>query len=110
MAYDPSKYEERQAANDRSRRFAHRDGQPWSIEDDAVLLQEWVYRGPEHRDEAQVAKDLARTIEACRNRAHYLRGVHTGVRYNKQKAERPAVVCTGCWLELPATGGCPNCE
>lgn len=109
MTYDPSKYEERQAANDRSRQFAHRDGQPWTEADDAVLLQEWIFKGPEHRHESQVAKDLARTIEACRNRAHFLRGIHTGIRYNKSE-ERPPVVCTGCWLELPATGTCPNCE
>jgi len=107
--YDPSRYEERQAANDKSRAWATRDRLPWLPEDDAVLLQAWIYAGPEKRDEVQVSKDLRRTIEACRNRAHYLRGVHTGVRYNKRE-ERPSVICSGCWLELPASGHCPNCE
>lgn len=110
--YDPKRYEERQAANDRSRQYAHRDGQSWTDTDDAVILQQWVYPGPEKRDEAQVAKDLGRTIEACRIRAHILRGIHTGARYNKQPEDgvRPAVICTGCWLEMPASGVCPNCE
>ncbi len=109
MAYDPSGYEERQAANDRSRTWATRDGMTWTATDDAVILQDWVYRGASHRDETQVSRDLQRTIEACRNRAHYLRGVHTGVRYNKQP-ERSAAICTGCWIELPASGVCTHCR
>lgn len=48
--YDPSKYEERQARNELSRQYATHDGQPWTDEDDNILLLEWVKPGPQKRD------------------------------------------------------------
>lgn len=89
-SYDPEMYAERQAANDRSRAWAARHGEPWTTTDDAVILERWVRIRPADRDERQVSRDLQRTIESCRNRAHFLAGVHTGIRYSKQEPEPPA--------------------
>lgn len=86
--YRPEEYEARQAANDKSREFATRSGQPWTTQDDAVLLENWIGVAPAERDEARVARDVGRTIEAVRNRVHFLVGVHTGVRYEKAKPQR----------------------
>lgn len=103
MTYDPRNYEARQAANDKSRRLAFRDGQPWTVTDDALILEFWVQTPAAERDEAEVARMLERTIEACRNRAHYLAGVHTGVRYNKQHRGEPRRSWMDEWEE--ETGG-----
>lgn len=62
----------RHEANERSREFAHRDRQPWTDEDDEFIDAFWIQVGPQHREEAEVAKALGRTIEACRMRAHHL--------------------------------------
>lgn len=106
--YDPSRYEERQAANDRSRRWALRDGLPWSAEDDEFLWTFWM--DPLTRDERAVSVHLQRTIEACRNRAHFLRGVKTGARYNKDgRPEEQPALCPGCWVVLPLSGRCDTC-
>ena len=88
MAYDSDRYEERQAANDRSRAFARRDGETWTDQEDMILMTDWVGLAGK-RDEAQIAKDLGRTIEACRNRAHFLAGVSAGIRYNKTNRSTP---------------------
>lgn len=83
MTYDPSKYEERQARNEMSRQYATRDGQPWTTEDDEMLLEFWVKPGPQKRDELEVARSIGRTIEACRNRVHHLVGESWGRKYTK---------------------------
>lgn len=59
--------EVRRVANERSKAYAHKDGQRWTDEDTAFLLEFWVNPGPRGRDEADVARALQRTIEACRN-------------------------------------------
>lgn len=84
MSYDPAVYEERQAANDKSRRYALRDRDPWTEEDDEFILEFWVRPGPQARDESEIARALERTIEACRNRAHKLAGDNLGRRYMKE--------------------------
>lgn len=90
MTYDPAQYEKRREANERSRLKAHRSEQPWSPAEDAFIMQEWVQAGPKQRDEELVAGIVERTIEACRNRAHLLAGIHLGLHYNKGN-ERPSI-------------------
>jgi hypothetical protein len=98
MAYDPKGYEERQARNEKSRRFATRDRQPWTAEDDDVLLEFWVKPGSKGRDEPEVARALGRTIESCRNRVHYLVGEDLGRTYVKVE-ETTTVTRTVTWVD-----------
>lgn len=81
--YDPERYELRRRANERSRAYAHRDNQPWTTEDDEILLEFWVKPGSRERDEAEVARAVQRTIESCRNRVHKLVGQNLGGHYVK---------------------------
>lgn len=68
-----SDYSDRWKRNEDSRRFATKDGQSWSDDDDMDILENWILCGPAARDEPSVARRLGRTIEACRNRAHMIR-------------------------------------
>lgn len=74
--YSPGQYRnERQVPNEMSKRSATHNREPWSQDDDEMLLEFWLLVTPCTRDEADIAAALGRTIEACRNRAHHLRVV-----------------------------------
>lgn len=90
-SYDPRNYEERQAANDRSRKTAFRSGNPWLAFEDVIILEEWVKVPAADRDESGIADRLSRTIEACRNRAHLLAGIRMGMQYATKTEDRSPV-------------------
>jgi hypothetical protein len=75
-------YEERQSRNDQSRRFATRDGLPWTEAEHDYLREHWIDEGSKYRDERQVASDLNRTIESCRQQVNLINGTSSGIRYN----------------------------
>lgn len=74
--YSPGHYrQERGIANEQSKVHAVNDGKPWTDDDDMVLVDRWLLRSPGNRDYAGIARDLGRTIEACRVRCEKLRKV-----------------------------------
>lgn len=80
--YDPETYNSgRRAANERSKNHASHHGEEWTAEEDEFIWSDWINVPACERDEEGVAFVVERTIEACRNRAHYLKyGVARGVR------------------------------
>ena len=48
------------------------NGEPWTSDELAFLQQEWLGVPAAERDEFEIAVCLERTVEACRNQAHYL--------------------------------------
>lgn len=67
------KYAERKRRNEESRRWATRNGEPWSDEEDDLLLREWILIPPASRDESTVSQIVERTIESCRVRCEKIR-------------------------------------
>lgn len=102
-------YAERRNANELSRMWAIRDGQPWTEDEDAFLVEFWIDVAPAFRDEATVSQSVERTIEACRVRCEIIRK-RLGI-----GSERPATitiaveVCTACWMAKAASGAC-DCD
>jgi hypothetical protein len=66
-------YAERKRRNVESRKWAHRDGEPWTEVEEELLLTDWVLLDPAQRDERLVSQVLERTIEACRVRCEHIR-------------------------------------
>jgi hypothetical protein len=66
-------YAERRRVNEASRVFATRNKAPWTEDDDAFLLAEWIDVAPANRDEFTIAQCLERTVEACRVRTEIIR-------------------------------------
>lgn len=66
-------YIERQRRNIESRKWAHRNGEPWTDDEDELLLTDWIEVDPDHRDERLVSQVLERTIESCRVRCERIR-------------------------------------
>lgn len=66
-------YKERREANQRSASWARKRYQPWSEDDDAFLLAEWIDVPGPKRDEVLISQLLERTIESCRNRCEIIR-------------------------------------
>lgn len=64
---------ERQAANAESKSKAEHDGEPWSTDEIAFLMDEFEAAKGACDDEAVVAECLGRTIEACRQRFYEVR-------------------------------------
>lgn len=76
----PGKHEEvvdvyaaRRRANDESMAWAINQHQPWSSDDDDVLVEYWVTTPPSIRDEVDISQALGRSIEACRCRCEIIR-------------------------------------
>jgi hypothetical protein len=67
--------ERRHRDNEASKRWATRDGEPWTEDEDAFILTEWIKVDPDARDEVTVSKCLERTIVACRRRAQEIRAL-----------------------------------
>lgn len=63
----------RKPANDRSMTYAVIASKKWTRTDRILLKRLWNDVPPYKRDEAAIAKQLGRTIEACRFEAHNIR-------------------------------------
>lgn len=63
----------RKTANDISKSWAQRDGEPWSSDEDDLLLTDWIGVAASDRDEVTISQILERTIEACRVRCEHIR-------------------------------------
>ena len=66
-------YRERRRRNQESKRWAFKDGQPWTEDDDMFLLEFWIDVQAQDRDEVTVSQCLERTIESCRVRCEHIR-------------------------------------
>lgn len=73
MTYSPDEYTERRLANDASRAWAANDGQPWTADEEDILVEYWINVEPRDREEEDISKLLERTIEACRVRCEIIR-------------------------------------
>lgn len=66
-------YAERRRRNEESKSWAKRNGEPWSDDEERLLIDEWIDMPPVKRDERTISQILERTIEACRVRCEIIR-------------------------------------
>jgi hypothetical protein len=103
--------EARRRLNEKTAARATRRRVAWTPQEDEVILNEWVLVDPEDRQEFDIAIRLSRTLFACQGRAEHLRGVlDFRPTYSTRTPEKARPVCQRCFLELPATGVCDNCD
>jgi hypothetical protein len=104
--------EARRRNNEKSKEWATRRHVAWSAEDDDVILNEWIKVPCAQRDEMGVARRLSRTLYACQGRAEDLRRALGLALPSSSRTAPPAPqpVCQRCFIELPCTGVCDNCD
>lgn len=96
--YYTDKYAARRAANETSRGWARKLGEPWDPWEDDILLAFWIDVAAQDRDEVKVSMCLERTIESCRARCEKIRerlGIKVFTITHTVVVEE---VCPNCWL------------
>lgn len=64
---------QRRRLNELSKGWAKRDGEPWSADEEDLLITDWIPFQPDERDEITISQVLERTIESCRVRCEIIR-------------------------------------
>jgi hypothetical protein len=105
---NPNDYIARKTANERSQSWAKRTKKRWTPYDEAYILDQWVFKAHDSRDEEAVSRHLERTIESCRMEAEHLRKV-LGISADRsftRSGEPEIETCDRCWTVLSANGLC----
>jgi hypothetical protein len=105
------KDQERRRLNALSMGFATRQKEPWTDDDNMIILEEWVLVASQNRDELATAKRVGRSLYACQGRAEFLRAALDCQSPSHTTADtapaRP--VCGCCFQEITPAGTC-GCE
>lgn len=96
--------------NDESKSWATRQHLNWTSEEDDVILGEWIQVRSANRDEEGISRRLKRTVYSCQARAETLRRMlGLTVSSSSRPLRGSRSVCSGCFMEMPASGIC-ECE